>query len=522
MIVPVQKRGWISRPRKKKRYPKFKPKVRKISNSWDSEPCWTSLLENDFSIFFDKCFKLYPHYLDTVLDGLEIIKTGQNKEDINGIIDINDGFTSINDGFTDMNGYTAVDTDLFLPKGLYKGEKGVEIIFDSGCTHAVTPHEADFVGRIKPVTKVMNGLGANANITGEGTVIWEFRDDYGVTKRIQVKAYLVPASKVRIFIPQAYFQLERGGQFTMNRKGSVFEFANGGTLTFKYSTSCLPIAQASISNKVVSLSGYLASTSCKNISKAQEELLLWHAIFGHYDINNTQCLMTTVGVDKESLLKTKEPGAGTCSIPLCAACLRGKGGLIPTYSKMSVPDPDHAEVIKDGDLVPGVCVSTDQYECRIKGRLPNTRGKEDPQKIYCGGTLFSDHASSKIEMYHQVSLGATDTVRSKNLYEQEAAEVGVKISSYKGDNGVYKSKEFREDLLARQQTMAYLGVGVHGQNGVAERGISTVVNSARTMMLHQALLWPEHFDMRLWPFALTHAAYIWNILPNRSNGLSPS
>ena len=56
---------------------------------------------------------------------------------------------------------------------------------------------------------------------------------------------------------------------------------------------------------------------------------------------------------------------------------------------------------------------------------------------------------------------------------------------------------------------------------MAERGIPTVVNSARTMMLHQAL-WPEHFDMRLWPFALTHAAYSWNNLPNGLNGHTPT
>ena len=116
-----------------------------------------------------------------------------------------------------------------------------------------------------------------------------------------------------------------------------------------------------------------------------------------------------------------------------------------------------------------------------------------PRKIrstekYCGGTLFSDHASSKIDVFHQVSLGATDTVRSKNAYEIQAAEMGVRIQHYRGDNGVYKSKEFKRDLTDREQTMTYSGVGVHGQNGVAERGISTVVNSARTMMLHQALL----------------------------------
>jgi hypothetical protein len=27
--------------------------------------------------------------------------------------------------------------------------------------------------------------------------------------------------------------------------------------------------------------------------------------------------------------------------------------------------------------------------------------------------------------------------------------------------------------------------------------------------------------MRLWPFALTHSAYLWNTLPNAEHGLSP-
>ena len=87
------------------------------------------------------------------------------------------------------------------------------------------------------------------------------------------------------------------------------------------------------------------------------------------------------------------------------------------FYQTSTPNPDHADVIKDDDLLPGDTVSTDQYECRIRGRFSNTRGKEDPQNMYCGGTLFSDHASSKIDVFHQVSLVASDTVRSKNEYE---------------------------------------------------------------------------------------------------------
>ena len=84
---------------------------------------------------------------------------------------------------------------------------------------------------------------------------------------------------------------------------------------------------------------------------------------------------------------------------------------------------------------------------------------------------------------------------------------------------MYKSKEFKEDLARRQQTITYSGVGAHGQNGVSERGIPKELIFSRTMMLHQALMWPEHFDMRLWPFALSHAAYL--LLPNRCHGLCP-
>ncbi len=54
--------------------------------------------------------------------------------------------------------------------------------------------------------------------------------------------------------------------------------------------------------------------------------------------------------------------------------------------------------------------------------------------------MFVDHASGVIKIHHQVSLGASDTVRSKELHELWAAEHGVSVKSYRGDNGVYKSK----------------------------------------------------------------------------------
>lgn len=64
-------------------------------------------------------------------------------------------------------------------------------------------------------------------------------------------------------------------------------------------------------------------------------------------------------------------------------------------------------------------------------------------------------------------------------------------------------------------------MGAYRQNGVAEWGIQTVVNSARIMILHQARMWPEHFGMRLLPFALDYSTRLWNYLPSRDGDLPP-
>ena len=40
----------------------------------------------------------------------------------------------------------------------------------------------------------------------------------------------------------------------------------------------------------------------------------------------------------------------------------------------------------DGD--PEGCVGTDQFECWVKGGLPHTRGKEDPESMYTISTIL--------------------------------------------------------------------------------------------------------------------------------------
>ena len=108
--------------------------------------------------------------------------------------------------------------------------------------------------------------------------------------------------------------------------------------------------------------------------------------------------------------------------------------------------------------------------------------------MYSGRTLFVDHGSGLIRNFNQVGLGAPDTIHSKENFELEAKGMSVTVHSYYADNGIYKSKEFQKDLDKGHQILTLYGVGAHVKNGVAKRTVQTMVNSAKTMMLHQALM----------------------------------
>jgi len=110
-------------------------------------------------------------------------------------------------------------------------------------------------------------------------------------------------------------------------------------------------------------------------------------------------------------------------------------------------------------------------------------------------------------MQHQVSLNAGETIMAKWKFECIAALYGVSIQSYHGDNGVFKSAEFQEEVTLHEQTMSFNGTGAHHQNGIAERAIQQTTLWARAMLLHALIMWPNQTKIDLWPFAVSHAAY---------------
>ena len=266
----------------------------------------------------------------------------------------------------------------------------------------------------------------------------------------------------------------------------------------------------------------VADESNQNLTSAQKELLLWHWKLGHANFQwiQTLCREPTTN-SRRCALVTKHPKASSCLLPKCAACMLGKQMRRQPGTNTGALVKGKEMMLRREHLQPGDCVSLDQYESSIPGRLPHTYGKEKKDDQYNGGTLFIDHASSMVFIQHQVSLRTGETLQAKQKFEQLAREHGVAIKSYHVDNSPFGNADFVRSIEDHGQAIKFSGVGAHHQNGVAERTIKTISSWARTMLLHATFHWPEQNHLTLWPYAFEHAAFLWNNLPSRTSGLAP-
>ena len=124
---------------------------------------------------------------------------------------------------------------------------------------------------------------------------------------------------------------------------------------------------------------------------------------------------------------------------------------------------------------------------------------------------------------HLKSLNSHETLRAKEEFEFACRDHGVIPENYRADqHSSFKSAAFRDHLSKFEQTIRFAGTGGHHSNGMAEKAIQDIMASARTMMLHAAILWPDVADAQLWPMAVDHAVFIHNHLPRQDNGLSPA
>ena len=209
----------------------------------------------------------------------------------------------------------------------------------------------------------------------------------------------------------------------------------------------------------------------------------------------------------------KYPSTRTCKPPLCASCQIARTKRRST--DVATTTVREEALLKVSDLLPGDTVSVDQYESSVRGRLATTRGRES---FGHKAIRWWEHLLQSCQRFYPrfspgcLSLHATDTVVLEQTFERNAKSCGVKVQNFHGDNGVFKSKEFTDSLTKTpepEQEFKFSGVGVHHQNGNAQRNIRTVTEKACTMMQHRPtyIHWLDKYQVQLWPFALNYACW---------------
>jgi len=275
----------------------------------------------------------------------------------------------------------------------------------------------------------------------------------------------------------------------MDHLKTTIELPDGGTLEFPYCPgSNLPLMFTERYDKVgltasdtPNPSGLatvfdIISQENANLTAAQKELLLWHFRLGHAGLGWIQSLMRKQKGEQGTesyppIIPTSHDKSRSCDKPLCEACLLGKQQRRTPGSVVVKAKPEMEMAIRWNALKPGDCISLDQFESSVRGRLPNTYGKETSSAQLVGGTIAVDHASGFVFLRNQQTLRAGDTVRSLREFEKEASRSGVSFKQFHAGNFPFDSAEFNQHLSDRPGQsidQRFSGVGAHHQNLAVE------------------------------------------------------
>ena len=411
-------------------------------------------------------------------------------------------------------------------------EGAFHCIVDTGCSTSASPHREDFetYEELKrPV--VLHGINGTSTVTHGGIMRYQCINTDGEVVTVRFFGFHDKNLEVRLLSPQScfFFRPHHDGKFTISWAKVFLEFNNGKVKhgkrvpdivpcyidkrTFMPMLTCFHDADK-VASKLYSNNG-IVDVDSDNLTAIQRQLLRFHFKLGHLGFKYLKWLLNSgifgpLGV---------QCGHKDVPSPKCQACLQGG------QQKNPIPGNIHRQKEKDKlkreQLIPGQRVFSDQYVSSVSGRNYTGRGHAQTQLMYKGGTVFVDAASSYMSIHHQIGFTAVETIKSKLVFEREAASVGNQVKEYNTDNGVYTSKEFTTQLENQQQAIRLSGVGAHHQNGPAENAIKNISRRARIYMLHAAIRWPDHYSKSLWPLAMSHAVHMHNHIPRRQDGLCP-
>jgi len=386
-----------------------------------------------------------------------------------------------------------------------------------GASITITPDRADFLTPITPVQPTtLSGIAANLQVQGIGTVTYQFPLPNGTTTSVTLKNVLyVPGCAVRLLCPRhlaestiiegdGFLSLQHGGILTCNgielpvsydrNTGLPIIYTIGQPALMSSSTLQNPCAANAISNPAP-VTPYPSVTQIKpNLSKSQHLKLLMHERCNHRNMADVSQWI------RQGLLPV-HPSVANCPDPICLACQHGKARRkAHNKSTGGITGASHA---------PGDGVSADQLEAGCPGRIPTSKGLPTTKRYrYCN--LWIDHSTRFVFPTFNETKHATELVASKTHFEAFAAKFHVKIKRIRADNGVYSAGLFQQSCELLGQDLSFCAVGGHWQNGVAERHIGLLTQTARTLLLHATSKWPQVLTEEFWPFAFKHACNFHN------------
>ena len=234
----------------------------------------------------------------------------------------------------------------------------------------------------------------------------------------------------------------------------------------------------------------------------RKEMMRWHCKLGHVPFRRLR-LLALKGDLPSSLLKVPDNDT-----PFCAACQYGKATKRPKRLKGA----ENKRSIRTA-TAPGQVVSVDQMESSTAGLIAQLKGRPTAAR-YRYATIFVDHYSRLSFVHLQTTISSSETLQAKHAFERYCADNNVpKVLHYHADNGRFADNLWVQDTIQQGQTITYCGVNAHFQNGIAEKRIRDLQESARTMIVYAKHRWPKAITANLWPYALRMANDVHNATP---------
>ena len=235
------------------------------------------------------------------------------------------------------------------------------------------------------------------------------------------------------------------------------------------------------------------------------EFMRWHYRLGHMHFKKMQRLAKLGYLPRH--FKTQDV---KCKCKICQFGKQVRSSSRVKGSKSKIFQSEY----------PGQCVSVDQLVSSTEGFYAQLKGRLT-RKRYKYATVFVDQFSRFTYVSLQQTLSSEETIKAKEEFEAKCREYGVKVEHYHADNGRFADNAFRDHVSGEGQTLTFCGVNAHWQNGVAEKAIRDIKESARTILLHAIDKWPGAITTYLWPQALRYAATLRNNAPFKHEDRSP-